>query len=77
MNEHVHILVFTDERDVICADLGCDFRLSWVEANRRINATERLSAVDAREISGCIYDEWNSDEERLLAYADILEGNDG
>lgn len=44
------------------------------EIERRLAATDALSAEDAREISNTLWNEWNSEDERLLAYADIREG---
>ena len=77
MTEHVHEWRFGEDEFgrliFVCGEPDCDVVLKPEEAITRLNATERLSVEDAREISGTIYNEWNSDEERLLAYANVLE----
>ena len=87
MTEHVHKLVITDERNVICIDLECDFRLTWRQAVARLNeyeklkaATDVLSAEMAEEIATRFGNMEMHGTEHLidaaLAYVDILEGKD-
>ena len=82
MTEHVHEWIpwkgepwfFT------CKDENCPRVLDILETTERVNATERLSAEDARfavkRIEAHIGYEWDDDEGTMCAldaYADILE----
>ena len=83
MDDHVHewCIAIDKETDfmlVMCQD--CVAGMSADEVLRRIRATEVLSADAAK----CIHDVLNGelafeepDGERLMKYADILEGKDG
>ena len=54
-----------------CKVDGCGIYMHYDELERRLNATERLSAEDARRISNRKLPV--SEHEELQAYADILE----
>ena len=58
-----------------CIDPDCMGPIMNIdEVERRLNAVERLSAEEAKRISGVVYEEWHHDVDELLAYARILEG---
>jgi len=86
MTEHVHywcdphIFPSREQNYWVCHYEGCDERLTFKEAEARLNATERLSANKTRHmarvfrnISLELYAEWIV---ALLDYSDILEGKD-
>ncbi len=57
------------------ATCGCGEVLGPTAIERRLNATERLSAEDARECAGWVEDQgWEFDA--LLTYAAAREGKD-
>ena len=53
-----------------CRNIDCNKTLSWADVEARLNATERLSAEDARVI-GQVHE--GKTEDILRAYADMLE----
>ncbi len=71
---HVHRLVFTTDRNVICLNLDCDFRLTQRDVFARINATERLSTEYVRALIGELEARGYDNLVALTAYADTLEG---
>ena len=81
MTEHVHEWAIIGKWANCVAQWNCAASLSPEEIERRINATERLSAGDARivgiEIEQGTYDLRGLKADGFLAYADILEGKDG
>ena len=82
MTEHVHeweVIFCADNsfRRVRCAITNCFEQMSDAEIECRLNATERLSAGDAREIAMCVSKACVPQCEcshNLQAYANILEG---
>ena len=65
---------------VFCVNMDCQEEMSFDEAEARLDATERLSAEDARHI----IEFWDNStsmrtvaDKNLRTYADILEGKDG
>ena len=87
-DKHVHEWVF-DRMPMEIRCLTCpDAKMSLEEGERRLNATERLSAEDAREASQALTQilEWavpqilgkkpNITHSELEAYASALEGED-
>jgi len=87
MTEHVHEWGTRHKRHSIYGDVIevwcpiCCTVMPWIEAKRRLNATERLSALQARELIvfglGSTRIAEPKHAEALRAYADILEGKDG
>ena len=77
MTEHVHEW-YGDDQGAVCGVDSCEETLSQKETNRRLNATERLSGLDAR-IMGSVGSAGLKDKalEMLLAYAVALEDPDG
>jgi hypothetical protein len=73
MEEHVHEWVWTGSmwEPYECKQCGAGVTLTKEQADARINATERLSAEDARVI-GQVHE--GKTEDMLRAYADTLEG---
>lgn len=72
MPEHVHKWKWVyGLGDGIAAACECGVHLAPEEVNRRLNATERLSAEDAKAAS-----EFAGRSFGLVAYASALEGND-
>ncbi len=63
----------TDFDSVGCQGMFIESVETCTEYDKLKRATDRLSAEDARDISGSIEGEWGTPEESLLAYADILE----
>ena len=51
---NVHSLALTDERNIICTDLKCSFRLSWRQAAAMLNEHATLKAkLEAIECAEC------------------------
>ena len=81
MTEHVHewelkAYLYVGVPVFGCAIKNCNAVLPVKQAEARLNATETLSAEDARYQAtehDCMDNKFRSD---LLAYADILEGKD-
>jgi len=81
MTEHVHDwgADVGDGIVALCKDPTCHKSLDWDEIDRRLNATDRLSAEDAREISSEVHSAWwplegkSPYEDGLRAYAAELE----
>ena len=89
MTEHVCEWILDTYRDpdeperlsigMFCFHKGCTEQRNRAEAEARINATERLSAEDARRGANRIDLSGHSDLDvmvRLRSYADILEGKE-
>ena len=74
MTEHVHDLkvMLSISKNIYAVCPQCDECMDKEEIETRLNATERLSAEDARRISNRKLPV--SEHEELQAYADILEG---
>jgi len=69
-----------DHIDGVCCNVpGCGAQMDNEEMNARLNATERLSAEDAKEAERFV-PSWevkhNQIKDALKAYANILEGKD-
>ena len=89
MTEHVHEWIPRaldwDHTDGVCCNVrGCGAQMDNEEMNARLNATERLSAEDARVAANDLQqsrqvNELLTDIETIVtlrAYADIREGKD-
>jgi hypothetical protein len=77
--EHVHEWVF-DKMPMEIRCLTCpDTKMSLEEGERRLNATDRLSAEDAQMAAYVGKDNGLTEREvrRLKAYASSLKGEDG
>ena len=77
MTEHVHEW-YGDDQGAVCGVDSCEETLSQKETNRRLNATESLSAEDALMAAHTGQDNGLTEREvgRLRAYAAALEGKD-
>ena len=88
MSEHVHEWGFPElapadiKNFAWCEIAGCIATLTIEEVVCRLNATERLSAEDARETADDVHGDWwplegtSPYEDALRAYAAALEGDD-
>ena len=78
MTDHVHEwgADVGDGIVALCKDPTCHESLDWDEIDRRLNATERLSAEDAIEIAKSRGDIFDDEADTLEAYAAALEGED-
>jgi len=79
MTEHVHEYHPSRQADrsYLLTCLLCPDTMTFGQASKRINATKRLSAEDARHILHLHAANENDDMWVLNEYADILEGKDG
>jgi hypothetical protein len=72
---HEWRVTFKSSDNLYGACTRCPALLPIAEAERRFNATERLSAKEAKEIAFYLpVTIWKQTKKRLRAYADILEG---
>lgn len=88
MTEHVHewMISFSSNNplDGVCRCQWCPAILDITQTERRLNATERLSAENALRLADALDNialAWDGKDagkgtKRLRAYADILEGKD-
>jgi len=91
MPEHVHEWGTRHKRHNIYGDVievwcpVCGETMPWKDAKARLNATERLSAERARQLSddlveahqtpsGALIELYHDDIDAIKAYADTLEG---
>ena len=78
MDEHVHKWDSVHDGGVECGFVDCGAELNLREIERRLNATEWLTAADANIVTLTRQDTWPDWlTNKLMIYAYILEGKDG
>ena len=76
MTDHVHGWAIIGKWANCVAQWNCPAGLSPEEIDRRLNATERLSANMAKALCRGMHPNFKAAIKALTTYADILEGKD-